>query len=219
MGSVSFPLIRDSSFLSVGILSFVCAIIGSVWIMSTRTVEFDVGGTVFKVSKSLLEQHPDTMLARMASDTWNKSENDEASNESKPLFIERNGSRFQFVLDYMRDGKVSLRVFQEVTKESVLQELEYYGFVNIDPDCVNVVLMEEEVGKLTVSAKNQFQNALILQRQGAMRYFCMTLAQKCYLHWHHSTTVKRQTTPVSADISLIKDGGRDRNSDQVVLQR
>ena len=36
----------------------------------TSTVSFNVGGRIYEVSRSLLEQYPDTMLARMASDMW-----------------------------------------------------------------------------------------------------------------------------------------------------
>jgi len=41
------------------------------------------------------------------------------------IFIDRNGARFQYVLDYLRDGKVHLPVF--VSKASLLLDLNFFG--------------------------------------------------------------------------------------------
>jgi len=119
---------------------------------------------MYEVSRSLLEQHLDTMLARMASDTWlhvgnvneNRSkkrnnnnegsklageeehnDNGDVMGDKSALFIERNGDRFQFCLDYMRDGgNIDLPV--TVSKDSLLQDLVYYGFHNVDPSRITV---------------------------------------------------------------------------------
>eukprot|EP00590_Aulacoseira_subarctica_P003151 CAMPEP_0172422128 /NCGR_PEP_ID=MMETSP1064-20121228/8320_1 /TAXON_ID=202472 /ORGANISM="Aulacoseira subarctica , Strain CCAP 1002/5" /LENGTH=74 /DNA_ID=CAMNT_0013162843 /DNA_START=188 /DNA_END=408 /DNA_ORIENTATION=+ len=64
-----------------------------------KTVRFDVGGQLYRVSKSLVEQHEDTMLARLVSDTW-------LSDPDATIFIDRDGEIFQYVLYYMRYGKV-----------------------------------------------------------------------------------------------------------------
>jgi hypothetical protein len=66
--------------------------------MSDKTVKFNIGGLIHEVSQSVLDMHPDSMLAKSASELW-KKESD--------IFIERDGARFRFVLDYMRDGKVN----------------------------------------------------------------------------------------------------------------
>ena len=181
--------------------------------MSTPTVEFDVGGTVYKVSKSLLEQHPDTMLTRMASETWNKRDKDGSIKQSKPLFIERNGKRFQFVLDYMRDGKVSLPIYQEVTKESMLQELEYYGFVDIDSGAIEGSLQGEDMDKFAVSVNETFQSALKIQESALeiekIKFFSMMLARKCNGIWQNNPVIFRLTK------SLIKDTEKNFEGIQV----
>lgn len=117
---------------------------------------------MYEVSRSLLKQYPDTMLARMASDTWmlvgnvndngskkrKKNENgnnghkngdkdDDDKSNKKGLFIERNGDRFQFCLDYMRDGGI-IELPQTVSKEALLQDLNYYGFHDVDPSSISV---------------------------------------------------------------------------------
>ena len=92
----------------------------------TDTTQFNVGGTTYAVSRSLLESHANSMLAATASEKWQQDPEAE-------IFIERNGHRFQYVLDYMRDGKVVLPVTE--TKEAVLAELEYYG-IESDAGCI-----------------------------------------------------------------------------------
>ena len=97
-----------------------------------NTVTFDVGGSIYRVSRSLLEQFPNTMLARLASKTW------QLAAFSDPLFIDRNGERFQYCLDYMRDrGKVVLPA--TIPKESLIQDLVYYGFEDVDQSTITVV--------------------------------------------------------------------------------
>eukprot|EP00593_Proboscia_inermis_P011558 CAMPEP_0171318522 /NCGR_PEP_ID=MMETSP0816-20121228/89210_1 /TAXON_ID=420281 /ORGANISM="Proboscia inermis, Strain CCAP1064/1" /LENGTH=92 /DNA_ID=CAMNT_0011813109 /DNA_START=369 /DNA_END=644 /DNA_ORIENTATION=+ len=83
-----------------------------------ETVTFDVGGKEYRVSTSLLQQYPECMLARMISEEWKKE-------EDTKLFIERDGERFRYVLDYLRDGRVSLPC--TVPKAAFLKDMEYYG--------------------------------------------------------------------------------------------
>jgi BTB/POZ domain len=83
-----------------------------------QVVTFDVGGTIYRVLRTLLDMHPESMLARMASETWN-------TDNAKALFIERSGARFEFVLDYLRDGSVSVPL--SVSKDAVMADLAYYN--------------------------------------------------------------------------------------------
>eukprot|EP00980_Cylindrotheca_fusiformis_P028261 scaffold22589_cov138-Cylindrotheca_fusiformis.AAC.24 len=75
---------------------------------------FNVGGKYFEVPMSTLERFPETMLARMASETWN-------DDPQSVMFIERDGVNFHYCLDYMRDGsKVHLPL--AVSRESISTE-------------------------------------------------------------------------------------------------
>jgi hypothetical protein len=58
------------------------------------------------------------MLAKCAKEQWHKDPNEE-------IFIDRNGFRFQYVLDYLRDGKVYLP--PTVARASLISDLQYYG--------------------------------------------------------------------------------------------
>ena len=84
-----------------------------------KTVTFNVGGTRYEVSRSLLEEYPNSMLYSLASGKWNE---DPCSSE---IFIERDGERFKYCLDFLRDRKAVLPL--AVAKKVFLNDLEYYG--------------------------------------------------------------------------------------------
>ncbi|CAJ1962113.1 unnamed protein product [Cylindrotheca closterium] len=89
---------------------------------SLNTVKFDVGGRLYEVSKSLLEQFPSTILAEKVQ---------KGSSSSIPIFIDRDPDRFAFCLDYMRDiGVVHLP--ENVPKPAILKDLQFLGFADID---------------------------------------------------------------------------------------
>ena len=87
---------------------------------SPRTVKFNVGGKSFETSVSLIDQHEDTMLARLVSDTWQEDPN-------KTVFIDRNGDIFAHILDYLRYGSITLP--DNIVKDMFLRDLDFYGIV------------------------------------------------------------------------------------------
>lgn len=156
------------------------------------TVNLDVGGTKYRVSKSLIAQYPNTMLARLISDTWNNQE----EQEEKVLFIDRNGQRFQYVLDYMRDTKVHLPV--GVTNGSFLQELEYFGFQDIPSGAVESACANFEAAKHVSSlyketdvAFNNMTENLFLEKLALMVYEHFVKHGIGYLHTYHSYHVEK----------------------------
>lgn len=96
-------------------------------VSSQKTVSLDVGGAKYKVSRSLIEAYPGTMLAKLINETWHQ-------NPEEEIFIDRNGLRFQYILDYMRDQKAYLGI--NVSAASVLKDLEYFGFENVSGDAI-----------------------------------------------------------------------------------
>jgi hypothetical protein len=95
---------------------------------TSKTINLNVGGTTYEVSRSLIEAYPHSMLARLVSDTWQQE------TKSK-IFIDRNGLRFQYILDYMRDKKVHLPI--TIPKAALVKDLEYFGFHNVSPEAIN----------------------------------------------------------------------------------
>lgn len=148
------------------------------------TLSFNVGGTSYQVSRSLLDRHPDTMLTRMASDAWH-------SDPEEPLFVERDGGRFRYVLDYMRDGRVSLPGGQGgVTKTSLLDELTYYGFTGVKPDAISAEFQPLEapkyIARLTKEHKEELEH-LIRQRDQKNREITASIVA-------HACCVRYMTT-------------------------
>jgi hypothetical protein len=65
-------------------------------------IHFNVGGMHYDVAKETLLKFNDTMLAKLIVEKQIKGSIQE------PLFIDRNGERFQYILDWYRDGRISV---------------------------------------------------------------------------------------------------------------
>lgn len=87
---------------------------------SSKTIQFNVGGKLYEVSKSLLQAYPTSLLAEKA-----------ATEETSPIFIDRDPDRFSLCLDFMRDnGEVFLP--ESVAKAALLKELDFYSLKPVD---------------------------------------------------------------------------------------
>lgn len=145
------------------------------------TVQFDVGGTVYRVSRSLIERYPKTLMARKISRTWQL-------NPKASIFIDRNGDRFQYVLDYMRDGEVHLPL--SVPKESFILDLEYFGFVDIDPQSIHDGYGSVEAVKQIARCEALYQQELekchrtVRMFQKKITY--LNVAHACFLSYTRS---------------------------------
>ena len=150
----------------------------------TSLVTLNVGGTKYQVSRSLLDQHPNTMISRMVSDTW---QTDGDSNE-RGCFIERNGARFAYVLDYMRDGRVSLPGGNSTcTKLSVLHELAYFGFADVKKESVEVEFAHVDASKYIARLTEDFNGEL----SGLIESRDKLNLDIAYLHVSHAICVRR----------------------------
>jgi len=84
------------------------------------TVNLNVGGHRFTTSLQTLTKDPNSMLAAMFSGKF----------ELKPFedgafFIDRDGTYFRFILNYLRTGKLALPTDATFAKE-LLEEAEFY---------------------------------------------------------------------------------------------
>ena len=132
-----------------------------------ETVTFNVGGKHYEVSRSLIERFPDTILARMTSELWLGGENA----KDEPIFIERDGERFRYCLDYMRDGRVSVPI--TASKDGIVKDLEYYGFEEIDPVAIEVCKTSREAtGSILIDLR---QNMAEME----LRAVCIRVACDC----------------------------------------
>ena len=77
---------------------------------------------------SLLKRYHDIMLNTISSSQWQK-------NPDSEIFIERDGSRFKFCLDYLRDAKCNLP--STLSRDAVIEDLFYYGIIVPDDRSMN----------------------------------------------------------------------------------
>ena len=126
--------------------------------VSTETIKFNIGGKHFEVSRDMLEtNHPDTMLARIASEKW--QEDPEAE-----IFIDRDGSIFNFVLSYLRDDEVHLPL--TTSKEMIIKELAYYG-IDFEESKIHEKILNKARGlkAVTSGVKKLESNTNLLELQ------------------------------------------------------
>ena len=89
-----------------------------------KVAHFNVGGKQYKVSHSLLEMHPNSLLAQSASKQMQV-------NPGEEIYLDRDGNIFKYVLNYLRnDGRVYLPMTY-ISKAAFLTDLVYYG-INVN---------------------------------------------------------------------------------------
>jgi hypothetical protein len=86
--------------------------------MKREIVIFNVGGTRYDVAIDILMKFEDTLLAQMVVLKWNKS-------SQEPIYIERDGERFRYILDWYRDGRINVPKTDSI--ESIKSEALFFG--------------------------------------------------------------------------------------------
>jgi len=144
----------------------------------TETVAFNVGGTHFDVSKSLLAQYPDCILSRMIAKEW-----DDGS--KKPLFIERDANVFAKVLSYMRDYSITLPA--SVTKDAFEKDLVYYG-ISANPNSISWDFDEPKLQLKALIALRSSSIPQLAQRHRKVNAYAQHLAVALHLVERFSAT-------------------------------
>jgi BTB/POZ domain len=130
-------------------------------------VSFNVGGIQYKVSCSLLEKYPNTLLAQIASDHWQ-------SDPEEEIILDRDGELFKFVIDFLQnDGYLALPI--DICRESFFAELVHFGFEDVDAskigcDCTSAAKL---------FAKNQAVIRSEIQGWDDDHLAVVTLAKEC----------------------------------------
>lgn len=113
-----------------------------------RRVKINVGGTVYAVAASTILKYPQTMLGAMLSLRWEQQLDEE-------LFIDRDPVRFRYILDFYRDGKISIPV--TMSKMEIIREAEYFALpvseIEIKFEASDIVGLREAV--------TTFENSLV----------------------------------------------------------
>ena len=89
----------------------------------SSTVKLNVGGQHFVTSVQTLRKDPNSMLAAMFSGKFDTKPSEDGS-----FFIDRDGTHFRFILNYLRDGELILpegaTFFRELRKEAEFYQIQ-----------------------------------------------------------------------------------------------
>nr|XP_060622961.1 BTB/POZ domain-containing protein KCTD14 [Anolis sagrei ordinatus] len=88
--------------------------------LQTQIVELNVGGEIFTTTLSTLKKHPGSKLAEMFVGGQSKLRTDSKGR----YFIDRPGTYFKYILEYLRSNQVPNQCVQEVYKEALFYDIE-----------------------------------------------------------------------------------------------
>jgi len=127
-------------------------------------VKFNVGGQPYRVSRSFLLLHPQTMIAKSASDRWQETPESE-------IFIDRDGEMFRHVLSYLRDGRVDLPL--TTTKKGLLAELAYYGVEGVNEKDVDDSIQGPQALQGAGYLKQCSSSLMVLSESACLAKLCI----------------------------------------------
>mmetsp|Transcript_22656 Transcript_22656/g.43001 ORF Transcript_22656/g.43001 Transcript_22656/m.43001 type:complete len:221 (-) Transcript_22656:60-722(-) len=154
-------------------------------------VTINVGGTARVVAVGTIMNYPETMLGAMLSTRWEQS-----GVESKDIFIDRDPIRFRYILDFYRDGKITIPL--TMSKAEMLREADYFALpvtvTDIEFDKSDIVSLRKAVTTFENTLVNSFQEEARKRSVVACAYeIAALLIQKMRLH------------PNDATVGLTKD--------------
>ena len=130
--------------------------ISKTFLFSGQRIMLDVGGTRYSTSRSTLTKYPESMLGVMFSGRHDL-ETMKCSDGS--FFIDRDGTHFRHILNYLRDEEEGIRRFPrspEVLQE-ILHEAKYYqldGLVTVLTHSVSV--SQKDVQRNFISSDSSY---------------------------------------------------------------
>ncbi|KAJ9473308.1 hypothetical protein DIPPA_08134 [Diplonema papillatum] len=92
---------------------------------------FNVSGTKYEVLVATLLNSPETMLGALMEKWHGSGEFSDDSTNTREVFIDRNGERFQYILDYYRDGVIVLP--PHIPYEAFMRDVQFFS---LPSDCV-----------------------------------------------------------------------------------
>jgi BTB/POZ domain len=110
--------------------------VSSTKLETDRMITFDIGGTIHHIRSDLLMQYPHSILSIAALHDIMESNDPKPANKnsnknSTQIFLDGNGNRFPYVLQYMMQTNL-FDLPLDISHINFYQDLEYYGF---GPSC------------------------------------------------------------------------------------
>ena len=89
-------------------------------------LKLDVGGHKFTTSRTTLTSQPDSMLAAMFSGRHKLIQDGKGA-----YFIDRDGTHFRFILNYLRDGQLGSLPEDKIQLQELVRESDYYQLTEL----------------------------------------------------------------------------------------
>lgn len=139
-------------------------------VIQKNLVRLDIGGTLYTVNNETLMNFPESMLSKMATERRRFSLSDRDFLE--PIFIDRDGDRFKYVLDGYRDGTILIP--RTVAVGSLENDLIFFGLSKVvvrqERPTFDECLLGSKEGMLELSDK--LKEMLLEERASCNRLLC-----------------------------------------------
>ena len=91
-----------------------------------KIMRLSVGGVHFETSLETLKKDPNSMLAAMFSGRHNVQKDEDGR-----YFIDREGTHFRYILNYLRDGNTYLPTENQQLTDELYEEVCFYGIEDL----------------------------------------------------------------------------------------
>jgi len=132
-----------------------------------ENVKINVGGRIFTTSLKTLRRESESFLALMFSEKYDLKKDDGS------FFIDRDGSFFHHILNYLRDGKVSEYVIEDYGPH-LQKEAEFYGLSALKEQIYNYNHV-----KLIVGGRDFVVNRVVLKKYPESMFGRMLAGEEC----------------------------------------
>ena len=174
----------------------------------SSTVKLNVGGHFFTTSRQTLTKDPNSMLAIMFSGKF-----DMKPSEDGTMFIDRDGTHFRFILNYLRSGKLTLPEGSTALKE-LMEEAEFYQIQGI-LDELKSVTDNLTIVKLNVGGHHFTTSLQTLKKDPKSRLCAMFSGE----HVNNSTfIIDRDGTHFRYILNYLRDGDARLPEDESSLK-
>ena len=189
-------------------------------------IKLNVGGNIYQTSLETLTKHPGSLLADMFSGCFNLKLGDDGC-----YFIDRDGTHFRYILNYLRSGTVPLPSILKTESEEILHEAEYYGLVGLvkainiklngDDDSSSENIMEENQNAGS-EAVNEARNELCATEKKLISFLNLLDANLKFLDeatTHHEKMSMKLSNVHFGENVKIDIGGRIFRTSLKTLRR
>lgn len=121
--------------------------------MKDEIIKLNVGGKIYKTSRSLLCRYRKSLLCELVSEKL--KEKNHPNGKEKEIFIDRNGNRFEYILDFLRDGILIIENDLNLLTK-ILIEASYF---RLDP---LIDILKKKIGSLLSDVDRSVNKKLII---------------------------------------------------------